>query len=92
MNAGMCRNIKPLFNFEPPSTEEEVRAAAVQFVRKISGFTRPSQANQEAFDRAVEGVTATAQELLDTLVTAAPPRDRAVEAAKARARSVLRFG
>lgn len=88
----MCRNIKPLFNFEPPSTDEEVRASAVQFVRKISGFTRPSQANQAAFDRAVDEVSASARQLLDSLVTSAPPRDRAVEAEKARERSMRRVG
>ncbi|MBI1352849.1 MAG: DUF2277 family protein [Acidobacteria bacterium] len=87
----MCRNIKPLFNFEPPTTEEEIRAAALQFVRKISGFTRPSQANEAAFEQAVEAVTAASGELLSALVTAAPPRDREVEAAKARERSLRRF-
>jgi len=88
----MCRNIKPLFNFEPPTSEEEVRAAAVQFVRKVSGFTRPSQANEAAFEHAVDAVTAATQDLLSSLVTAAPPRDRIVEAAKARARNARRFG
>jgi hypothetical protein len=87
----MCRNIKTLHNFMPPATEDEVRASALQFVRKLSGFTRPSKANEEAFDRAVEGVTRVAQELLHSLTTQAPPRDRAVEAAKARERSALRF-
>ena len=87
----MCRNIKTLHNFEPPATEEEIRASAIQFVRKLSGFTRPSKANEDAFDRAVEKVTAAAQELLDSLVTNAPPRDREVEAAKARARAAERF-
>ncbi len=87
----MCRNIKTLHNFMPPATEDEVRASALQFVRKLSGFTRPSKANEEAFDRAVEGVTLVAQALLDALTTQAPPRDRAVEAAKARARSANRF-
>ena len=87
----MCRNIKTLHNFEPPATDEEIRASAVQFVRKLSGFTRPSKANEPAFGRAVEQVTAAAHELLDALVTAAPPRDRAVEAAKARARAADRY-
>jgi hypothetical protein len=87
----MCRNIKTLHNFEPPATEGEIRASALQFVRKLSGFTRPSRTNQEAFDRAVEQVTQAAHELLATLVTTAPPRDREVEAAKARARSAERF-
>jgi len=88
----MCRNIKTLHNFDPPATDDEVRASAIQFVRKLSGFTHPSKANQPAFDRAVEQVTQAARELLDSLVTNAPPRDRAVEAAKARARSAERFG
>ncbi len=88
----MCRNIKTLFNFDPPATDEEVRASALQFVRKLSGFTRPSQANAAAFERAVDDVSAVAKELLDSLVTQAPPRDREVEAAKARARSAKRFG
>ena len=88
----MCRNIKTLFNFEPPATPDEVRASALQFVRKVSGFNKPSRANQEAFDSAVEAVTAIAQELLDSLTTSAPPRDREVEAAKARARAAKRFG
>jgi hypothetical protein len=87
----MCRNIKTLYNFKPPATDEEIRASAVQFVRKLSGFTRPSKANEPAFNRAVEEVTRAAHELLDSLVTNAPPRDRAVEAAKARARGVERF-
>jgi hypothetical protein len=87
----MCRSIKTLHNFEPPATEEEIRAAALQFVRKLSGFARPSQTNQPAFDRAVDQVTAAARELLASLVTHAPPRDREVEAAKARARSADRF-
>ena len=80
----MCRNIKTLHNFEPPATDEEIRASALQFVRKLSGSTRPSRANQAAFDRAVEDVTRAARALLDALVTNAPPRDRAVAAAKAR--------
>ena len=87
----MCRNIKTLFNFAPPATDAEMRAASVQFVRKLSGFNSPSQANQLAFVRAVEDVTAAARVLMATLVTAASPRDRAVEAARARARSALRF-
>lgn len=88
----MCRNIKTLYNFDPPATDEEVRGAALQFVRKISGFTRPSQANEEAFDRAVDEVAAAARKLLDSLVTRAEPRDREVEAARARARAAQRFG
>ena len=87
----MCRNIKTLHNFQPPATEVEIRASAIQFVRKLSGFTKPSKANEAAFDRAVEKVTEAAQELLDSLTTNAPPRDREVEAAKARARSAERF-
>jgi hypothetical protein len=87
----MCRNIKTLYNFAPPATEEEIRASAVQFVRKLSGFTNPSKANEVAFDRAVERVTGAARELLEGLVTQAPPRDRMVEAAKARERAKLRF-
>jgi hypothetical protein len=88
----MCRNIKTLFNFEPPATTDEIRAASLQFVRKLSGTTAPSKANQAAFDRAVERVAEVAAELLDSLVTHAPPRDREVEAAKARLRSAERFG
>lgn len=87
----MCRNIKTLHNFAPPATEEEIRASAIQFVRKLSGFTKPSKANEAAFDQAVERVTKAAQDLLDSLVTNAAPRDRAVEAAKARARAAERF-
>jgi hypothetical protein len=87
----MCRNIKTLHNFKPPATEEEIRASSLQFVRKLSGFTRPSRANEAAFDRAVEEVTRAARILIDGLVTTAPPRDRTVEAAKARARSAERF-
>lgn len=87
----MCRNIKTLHNFQPPATEDEVRASSLQFVRKLSGFTHPSKANEPAFLRAVDQVTQVARELLDSLVTNAPPRDRAVEAAKARARSLARF-
>jgi hypothetical protein len=88
----MCRNIKTLHNFEPPATEAEIRAAALQFVRKISGTTSPSKANEAAFDRAVAQVTRAAAELLDSLTTNAPPRDRETEAEKARARSRERFG
>jgi hypothetical protein len=88
----MCRNIKTLHNFTPPATEEEIRASSLQFVRKLSGFTKPSKANEEAFARAVDGVTQVAQELLNSLLTNAPPRDRTAEALKARARSVKRFG
>jgi hypothetical protein len=87
----MCRSIKTLHNFQPPATHEEIRASALQFVRKLSGFPRPSKTNQPAFDRAVEQVTAAAHELLDALVTNSPPRDREVEAAKARARAVERY-
>jgi hypothetical protein len=87
----MCRNIRPLFNFEPPVTDDEIRASALQFVRKVSGFTKPSQANQAAFDRAVDDVSAVVQRLMDDLVTAAPPKDREVEAAKARARAQKRY-
>jgi hypothetical protein len=88
----MCRNIKTLFNFEPPATDEEVAAASLQFVRKISGFTHPSKANEEAFDLAVERVSAAAQVLLDSLITNAEPRNREVEAARAKERAVKRFG
>jgi hypothetical protein len=87
----MCRNIRPLFNFEPPVSDEEVRAASLQYVRKISGFTKPSQANAEAFDRAVEAVALVSRQLLDDLVTTAPAKDREVEAEKARARSRQRY-
>ena len=87
----MCRNIRPLFNFDPPVTDDEVRAASVQFVRKISGFTKPSKTNEAAFDRAIDEVSATALRLLDSLVTTAPARDREVEAAKAKARAAERF-
>ena len=88
----MCRNIRQLHNFEPPATDDEVRASALQFVRKISGSTKPSKANQKAFDRAVDEVTRVTRELLDSLVTAAPPKDREVEAERARARAALRYG
>ncbi len=87
----MCRNIRTLYNFEPPATDDEVRAAATQFVRKISGFAKPSAANQPAFDLAVDEVTRAASRLLNSLTTSAPPRDRDVEAAKAHARAVERF-
>jgi hypothetical protein len=88
----MCRNIKTLHNFAPPASEDEVRASSLQFVRKLSGFTKPSKANEDAFNRAVDEVAHVAQHLLDSLVSNAPPRDRAVEALKARARSAKRFG
>ncbi|HMC78720.1 MAG TPA: DUF2277 domain-containing protein [Vicinamibacterales bacterium] len=88
----MCRNIKPLFNFAPPVTEDEIRASSLQFVRKISGFTKPSKANEAAFNQAIEDVSAAARTLLGSLVTTAPARDREVEAAKAKARSAERYG
>ena len=88
----MCRNIRTLFNFDPPATEIEIRDASLQFVRKLSGFSVPSKANEEAFERAVEAVAASARVLMGSLVTTAPPHDREVEAAKARARSAARFG
>ena len=88
----MCRNIKTLFNFEPPATDAEIRAASLQFVRKLSGFNAPSKANSAAFERAVEEVAASARVLIDALVTTADPRDREVEAARAKARSAERFG
>ena len=87
----MCRNIRNLYNFKPPATDEEIRASSLQFVRKLSGSNRPSKANEEAFNRAVETVAQAARELIDSLVTTAPPRDREVEAEKARARSAIRF-
>ncbi len=87
----MCRNIRPLHNFAPPATEDEVRAAALQYVRKISGFTKPSRANAEAFERAVEAVAAASSELLGELSSAAPPKDRETEAAKAKARAAKRY-
>jgi hypothetical protein len=87
----MCRNIRTLYNFEPPATNEEVRAAALQYVRKISGFTKPSEANKEAFDRAVEQVAHVSEHLLADLVTNAPPKDREIEAAKAKARAATRY-
>lgn len=88
----MCRNIKPLFNFEPPATRDEVEASALQYVRKVSGFTRPSQANQAAFDDAVAKVAAATRELIGALVTNAPTKDRETEAARARARAQQRYG
>ena len=88
----MCRNIKTLFNFDPPATDDEVRAAAVQFVRKISGSTKPSRANEQAFAMAVDEITEISRRLLDSLVTSAPPKNREVEAAKRRARAAQRFG
>ena len=87
----MCRNIRTLHNFEPPATEDEIRASALQYVRKVSGSTKPSRANAEAFERAVDDVTAITTRLLGELVTSAPPKDREVEAAKARARSAARY-
>jgi hypothetical protein len=87
----MCRNIRTLYNYEPPATEQEIRASALQYVRKISGFTKPSQANAEAFEQAVDAISETSAQLLDALVTSAPPKDREVEAAKARARAAQRF-
>jgi hypothetical protein len=87
----MCRNIRTLYNFEPPATDDEVRAAALQYVRKISGFNKPSRANAEAFEQAIDAVTAVSRDLLDRLETNAPPKDREVEAAKARARSAERY-
>jgi hypothetical protein len=89
--AGMCRNIHTLFNFEPPATDEEVRNAALQYVRKISGFTKPSRANEAAFARAVDDVAEASRRLVDSLVTAAEPKDRAVEAERKRARAALRY-
>ena len=88
----MCRNIKTLYNFAPPATDDEIRASALQFVRKLSGFAHPSRQNEHAFNRGVEQVTRAARELLASLVTNAPPRDREIEAAKARARAAGRFG
>lgn len=88
----MCRNIRPLFNFEPETTDDEIRASALQYVRKVSGYTKPSQANQEAFDRAVDEVADVTRRLLDSLVTNAPPRDRDVEAQRARERAAKRYG
>jgi len=88
----MCRNIKTLFNFAPPATDDEIQGASLQFVRKLSGFNKPSKANEPSFNRAIEEVTAVARTLLDSLVTNAEPRDREVEAARARARAKARFG
>jgi hypothetical protein len=88
----MCRNIRPLFNFDPPATDDEIRASALQFVRKVSGFNAPSKANAEAFETAVDEVARATRRLVDALVTSAPPRDRETVAAEARARSALRFG
>jgi len=88
----MCRNIKTLFNFDPPATDEEIRASSIQFVRKLSGFTKPSKANEAAFTRAVDAIVDISHELLDSLVTNAAPRDRETEAAKARERAAKRFG
>lgn len=88
----MCRNIRTLYNFEPPATEDEIRASATQFVRKLSGFTKPSQANEAAFDRAIERVCDVVRDLMDSLVTNAPAKNREIEAAKARARAAKRFG
>jgi hypothetical protein len=88
----VCRNIKTLFNFEPPATDDEIRAAAIQFVRKLSGSTHPTRANEKAFARAAEDIFRASRRLLDSLETSAPPRDREVEAAKAKARSIKRFG
>ncbi|HEX3108744.1 MAG TPA: DUF2277 domain-containing protein [Thermoanaerobaculia bacterium] len=88
----MCRNIKTLFNFEPPATDEEIRAASLQFVRKLSGFNKPSKANEEAFNRAIEEVAHVARHLIDSLVTTADPRDRETEAERAKLRAAQRFG
>jgi hypothetical protein len=88
----MCRNIKTLFNFDPPATDEEIRAASLQFVRKLSGFNAPSRANEKAFNRAIEDVAAIARRLIDSLETTAPPKNREEEAARARARAAVRFG
>jgi hypothetical protein len=88
----MCRNIKTLFNFEPPATDAEIRDASLQFVRKLSGFNKPSKANEEAFNRAIEEIAAVARHLIDSLVTTADPRDREVEAERAKLRSAQRFG
>jgi hypothetical protein len=92
MEGFMCRNIRTLFNFEPPATDDEIRASALQFVRKLSGFTHPSRANDAAFSRAVDEVSAAARRLLDSLETTSPPRDRDTEATKARARARARYG
>jgi hypothetical protein len=91
LNGGMCRNIRPLNNFDPPVTEDELRSAALQYVRKIAGSTKPSKANEAAYDKAIELITEASRELIDSLVTSAPPKNREEEAAKARARSAARF-
>jgi hypothetical protein len=88
----MCRNIKPLFNFDPPATDEDIRLSSIQFIRKISGFTKPSKANEAAFDRAVDDVSAVARRLIDSLTTSAPERNREADAARAKAKASLRFG
>ena len=88
----MCRNIKPLYNFEPPTTEDEIRAAAIQFVRKISGFQKPSTANEKAFETAVEEIAESAKKMLDSLITNSPPKNREIEKEKARERNRIRFG
>lgn len=88
----MCRNIRPLFNFDPPTTDEEIHASALQFVRKVSGSTKPSKTNEAAFNRAVEQVSAVTRELLDSMITNAPPKDREIEAERARARAAKRYG
>lgn len=88
----MCRNIRPLFNFDPPTTDEEIHASALQFVRKVSGSTKPSKANEAAFNRAVEQVSAVTRELMDSMITHAPPKDREIEAERARARAAKRYG
>ena len=92
MLPAMCRNIRPLFNFEPAASEDEIRASALQFVRKISGFTKPSKTNEEAFERAVDEISEISRALLETLVTSAQPRDRETEAARARERAAMRYG
>lgn len=88
----MCRNIRPLFNFDPPTTDEEIHASALQFVRKVSGSTKPSKTNEAAFNRAVEQVSAVTRELMDSMITHAPPKDREIEAERARARAAKRYG
>jgi hypothetical protein len=90
--SGMCRNIRPLFNFEPPATDDDMRAAALQYVRKVTGYNKPSRANEAAFDAAVESIAGATRDLLDALVTAAPPRDRAIEVERARTRARQRYG
>jgi hypothetical protein len=88
----MCRNIRPLFNFDPPARDDEIRASALQYVRKVSGYTKPSQVNEDAFNRAVQQVTAVTRELIESLVTNAPPKDREIEAMRARERAAKRYG